>query len=88
MSIDNNTIPSCHHHCNGDQELSFIAPNITITYPGTSAPQWPSQTLIQAAPITFSQGNTYHPEDEKQEVKDELLLPNEEQELEEERSKV
>ena len=38
--------------------------------------------------MTFSQGNTYHPEDEKQEVKDELLLPNEEQELEEERSKV
>ena len=31
----------------------------------------------------FSQGNTYHPKE-----KDKLLLPNEEQELEEERSKV
>ena len=34
--------------------------------------------------ITFSQGNSCHPE----EVKEELLLPNEGQELEEERSKV
>ena len=38
--------------------------------------------------MTFSHGNTSHPEEEEQEVKDKLLLPNEEKELEEEWSKV